>query len=131
MVATYESGSTRRYKLGRVDCIRSTTIEALEWVKSMQPDCTEDAHDKSRKFHHAVEKQTTVMVENILGEGIDVHLLGLRQQAAELGKDPLKLFEDESFKIANHFALSTSQVEKKHKFFVTQFCWTMENYFFC
>jgi choline O-acetyltransferase len=110
MVATYESASTRRYKLGRVDCIRSTTKEALEWVKAMPPGCKDDPTEKSRKFHHSVEKQTTIMVENILGEGIDVHLLGLRQQASDLGMDVPKLFDDETFQIANHFALSTSQV---------------------
>jgi choline O-acetyltransferase len=110
MVATYESASTRRYKLGRVDCIRSTTMEALEWVKAMQPDCNEDPNEKNRKFHQAVEKQTNIMVENILGEGIDIHLMGLKQQALEMGMELPKLFEDEAFQIANHFALSTSQV---------------------
>lgn len=112
MVATYESASTRRYKLGRVDCIRSTTMEALEWVKSMSPSSSDDQTEKQRKFHLAVEKQTTIMVENILGEGIDVHLMGLKQQVVELGMDMPKLFDDETFKIANNFALSTSQVNK-------------------
>jgi len=115
MVATYESASTRRYKLGRVDCIRSTTMEALEWVRSMQTD--ESVEEKVKKFHAAVEKQTTIMVENILGEGIDIHLLGLRQQASELGIPIPKLFEDETFAIANHFALSTSQVTRLYTLF--------------
>lgn len=35
LVATYESASTRRFLLGRVDCIRSATKETLEWVQSM------------------------------------------------------------------------------------------------
>lgn len=35
LVATYESASTRRFLLGRVDCIRSATTEALSWVQSM------------------------------------------------------------------------------------------------
>lgn len=110
MVATYESASTRRYKLGRVDCIRATTMEALEWVKSMSSSSGDEITDKQRKFHQAVEKQTNIMVENILGEGIDVHLLGLKQQATEMGMDLPQLFTDETFKVANNFALSTSQV---------------------
>jgi len=110
-VATYESASTRRYKLGRVDCIRSTTMEALEWVKSMGKSVNpSDATEQSRKFHAAVEKQTTILVENITGEGIDIHLLGLKQQAIEMGLPVPKLLEDETFQIANYFALSTSQV---------------------
>lgn len=34
-MSTYESASTRRFLLGRVDCIRSATTEALEWAKAM------------------------------------------------------------------------------------------------
>ena len=49
------------------------------------------------------------MVDNILGQGIDIHLLGLREQAKEMGMS-LELFEDEAYRIANHFALATSQV---------------------
>lgn len=50
------------------------------------------------------------MVANILGQGIDIHLLGLREQGKEMGLQ-LELFSDEAYKIANHFALSTSQVQ--------------------
>lgn len=35
IVSTYESAGTRRFASGRVDCIRSATSEALEWVKAM------------------------------------------------------------------------------------------------
>lgn len=35
LVSTYESASTRRFMLGRVDCIRSASQEALEWAKAM------------------------------------------------------------------------------------------------
>jgi len=49
------------------------------------------------------------MIDNILGMGIDVHLLGLKQAARE-NAIPCPIFEDDSFRIANHFALSTSQV---------------------
>lgn len=38
IVSTYESASTRRFLLGRVDCIRSATTEALEWAKAMNQD---------------------------------------------------------------------------------------------
>jgi len=49
------------------------------------------------------------MIDNILGMGIDCHLLGLRQAARE-NAISCPVFEDDSFRIANHFALSTSQV---------------------
>ena len=37
-MATYESASTRRFLLGRVDCIRSAHTEALQWVTAMCQD---------------------------------------------------------------------------------------------
>lgn len=35
LVTTYESASTRRFRLGRVDCIRSVSVEALDWATVM------------------------------------------------------------------------------------------------
>ena len=68
--------------------------------------------EKIRLFYGAAENQTDVMVRNILGQGIDIHLLGLRQLSRENGcTDGIALFdEDPSYKDVNHFALSTSQV---------------------
>lgn len=34
-MSTYESASTRRFRLGRVDNIRANSPAALEWVKAM------------------------------------------------------------------------------------------------
>lgn len=64
-------------------------------------------------FDAAMKKQTTIMTENIQGEGIDLHLLGLKQIAAE-NNIPCDLFEDHAYKISNYFKLSTSQVNKVH-----------------
>ncbi|XP_055587299.1 choline O-acetyltransferase isoform X2 [Uranotaenia lowii] len=132
LVSTYESASTRRFLLGRVDCIRSASMEALEWAKAMcqgeganvtlESDKEEDysceaANSDSRKKDHlrelfrcAAARQTEVMVQNILGYGIDIHLLGLREASKELNGTVHDLFTDEGYKIANCFLLSTSQV---------------------
>lgn len=48
--------------------------------------------------------------KTILGHGMDCHLLGLREFALENGLPMPKIFEHESFRISNHFSLSTSQV---------------------
>lgn len=48
--------------------------------------------------------------KTILGHGMDCHLLGLREIANEHGLPMPKIFEHESYGIANHFSLSTSQV---------------------
>lgn len=50
------------------------------------------------------------MHDNIHGLGIDNHLMGLRYAAEEIGEPVPELFLDETYKIMNHFALSTSQV---------------------
>ncbi|KAK2720394.1 hypothetical protein QYM36_004317, partial [Artemia franciscana] len=106
--ATYESASTRRFRKGRVDCIRAATPEALEWVKAMT---SEGALNEERlsKFKRAVNAQTEIMTDNILGRGIDIHLMGIKEAAKELGIK-LSLFDSPAFKKANHFCLSTSQV---------------------
>lgn len=63
-------------------------------------------------FYRAAENQTDVMIKNILGQGMDIHLLGLRQLARSIKTDEaLAVFEDPSFDIVHHFALSTSQVK--------------------
>ncbi len=54
--------------------------------------------------------QTEVMLETILGYGVDIHLLGLQQTALMLGKPMPALFEDPTYKKANWFRLGTSQV---------------------
>lgn len=67
--------------------------------------------EKIELFYQAAQHQTDVMIKNILGQGIDIHLLGLRQLARETACPEAKLvFEDPSYKIIHHFALSTSQV---------------------
>ncbi|XP_063217738.1 choline O-acetyltransferase [Bacillus rossius redtenbacheri] len=128
LVATYESASTRRYLLGRVDCIRSATAEALAWAAAMCQDETgsegdeesllgkkvtfslHTAEERLMLFEAAIKKQTEIMVDNITGQGIDVHLLGLREMARELGEPVPEIFKDEAYRTANHFGLSTSQV---------------------
>ncbi|XP_053671226.1 choline O-acetyltransferase [Anopheles nili] len=131
LVSTYESASTRRFLLGRVDCIRSASTEALEWAKAMcqgegpnvtlesdkEDDYSAEATSDVKKKDHlrelfrcAAARQTEVMVQNILGYGIDIHLLGLREACREQEGTLHDLFTDECYKIANCFLLSTSQV---------------------
>jgi choline O-acetyltransferase len=50
------------------------------------------------------------MVQNILGNGIDIPLLGLREASREVESEYHELFTDEGYKISQCFLLSTSQV---------------------
>lgn len=79
LTSTYESASVRRFRRGRVDCIRAASPEALAWVQAMaQP---KDDEEKKVTFHlvtqekklelwqKAAKQQTEEMVDNILGRG--------------------------------------------------------------
>lgn len=54
--------------------------------------------------------QTDIMLETILGRGVDNHLLGLRQIAFTNGMQLPAIFRDPTYTEANRFRLSTSQV---------------------
>jgi choline O-acetyltransferase len=61
-------------------------------------------------FRCAAARQTEIMVKNIMGEGIDIPLLGLREACNDRNGAFHELFTDECYKISNCFLLSTSQV---------------------
>lgn len=65
-------------------------------------------------WNEAVVTQTAEMVDNILGQGIDIHILGLREAARDTSPTaatPLpEIFTHPSYRIANKFLLTTSQV---------------------
>ncbi|XP_059054607.1 choline O-acetyltransferase [Achroia grisella] len=121
LVSTYESASLRRFRAGRVDNIRSAHEAARAWAEAMssadKSPLTEpvDDHQKKEqkrleKFEEAARQQTSIMEANILGKGIDNHLLGLRELAREtLGELP-PVFTDVTYKQMIEYKLSTSQV---------------------
>ncbi|XP_071748365.1 choline O-acetyltransferase isoform X2 [Lepeophtheirus salmonis] len=113
LCSSYESGSTRRFLNGRVDCIRSSHLEALYWVESML-NSSIDKCTKLENFKSAMERQYKIMYDNIMGYGVDIPLLGFKKAAelayAESGTSIPFFFECEAFKISNHFKLSSSQI---------------------
>ncbi|XP_055875750.1 choline O-acetyltransferase-like isoform X3 [Biomphalaria glabrata] len=110
LTSTYESASVRRYRQGRVDVIRANSPAALAWVKAMlgQTEATEE--EKLHLLTEAIQWQQDYMLQTILGHGIDLHLLGLREAANELGIPTPEVFKDPSYKELNTFRVSTSQV---------------------
>lgn len=63
-------------------------------------------------MRQALRRQTEVMVDTILGKGLDNHMLGLREMARKAGRRLPDIFTDESYVFSNKFTLSTSQVKK-------------------
>ncbi|XP_076044071.1 choline O-acetyltransferase-like isoform X1 [Oratosquilla oratoria] len=109
LTSTYESASIRRYRQGRVDSIRANTPQVLTWCEAMVLNAP--IADRLSKFDAALTIQTEIMVNNILGRGIDLHLLGLREISKENPElETPKIFSHKSYEVSNHFRLSTSQV---------------------
>ncbi|KAB1271488.1 Choline O-acetyltransferase [Camelus dromedarius] len=111
LVPTYESASIRRFQEGRVDNIRSATPEALHFVKAIaEPTANVPDSEKLALLKDAIRAQTEYTVMAITGMAIDNHLLGLRELAREVCKEPPEMFTDETYLMSNRFVLSTSQV---------------------
>ncbi|RCN36189.1 Choline/Carnitine O-acyltransferase [Ancylostoma caninum] len=119
VVCTYETASLRRYRTGRVDNIRANTMEALEWVRAMTGESSEET--KLTLVRKAADKQAKVTEEIQGGYGIDNHLYALyvlAKQSLESGTIPELpvFFRDFMWNELMRFPLSTSQV------FYTNFC---------
>ncbi|KAB0397514.1 hypothetical protein E2I00_006871 [Balaenoptera physalus] len=111
LVPTYESASIRRFREGRVDNIRSATLEALRFVKTITDHtATVPDSEKLLLLKDAIRAQTEYTVMAITGMAIDNHLLGLRELAREVCKELPEMFTDETYLMSNRFVLSTSQV---------------------
>uniref|UniRef100_A0A8C2ZIW0 Choline O-acetyltransferase n=1 Tax=Cyclopterus lumpus TaxID=8103 RepID=A0A8C2ZIW0_CYCLU len=112
--ATYESASIRRFQRGRVDNIRSATLEALAFVTAMTDERDEE---KMKRFRDAINAQTNYTIAAITGMAIDNHLLGLHRIAKELNMETPEIFSDETYLGSNQFILTTSQVLTTVKMF--------------
>ncbi|XP_023221889.1 choline O-acetyltransferase-like [Centruroides sculpturatus] len=108
MTATYESGALRKFRFGRVDNIRASSQEALDFSKSML-DPSLSQKEKFIKFRKAVKKQTENHLYTINGEGPDNHLLCLKEMAALHGLQEPVLYHTDYYKEFLNFRLSTSQ----------------------
>ncbi|XP_069465319.1 carnitine O-acetyltransferase isoform X2 [Ambystoma mexicanum] len=112
LCATYESASLRMFRLGRTDTIRSTTMDAFNFVQSME-DPGRPNLEKAELLRKAVQAHRAYTDMAIRGQAIDRHLLGLKLQAIEDLVSMPEIFMDTSLAVALHFNLSTSQVPAK------------------
>ncbi|XP_067124001.1 choline O-acetyltransferase-like [Centruroides vittatus] len=109
VTATYESAALRKFRFGRIDNIRASSQEALEFSKSML-DPSLSQTEKWDKFQKAVKKQTEILRYTINGEGPDNHLLCLKEMAAMYGLEEPALYNTDYYKEFLNFRLSTSQL---------------------
>ncbi|GFS06088.1 carnitine O-acetyltransferase [Elysia marginata] len=115
--ATYESGSLRRFQLGRTDTIRSCSSASLAFTEAMDDPAVAPAV-KVDLLRKAVQSHRQYTDYTVNGQAVDRHLLGLKLTALEYGRDIPELFMDLAFKESTHFRLSTSQVASQHEAFL-------------
>ncbi|KNZ55717.1 hypothetical protein VP01_2601g1 [Puccinia sorghi] len=141
---TWEPAQTRKFKLGRTEVIRSCTIEALEFCKTMENGRADHWRERLEKFRRAVKTHLKNAKEASDGQGVDRHLLGKSDSilfsygpnlltinftlAAQWGNPPsialqlcLKpgeerpaLFRDPMYKESTYWNLSTSNLPSEH-----------------
>ncbi|PKU34859.1 peroxisomal carnitine o-octanoyltransferase [Limosa lapponica baueri] len=106
----YETAMTRRFYHGRTETIRSCTMEAVEWCKSML-DPSASNYERLQLMHEAFAKHNKMRKECENGKGFDRHLLGLLLIAQEQGLPVPELYVDNAFTASGgggNFVLSTS-----------------------
>lgn len=109
LTSTYESAGLRKFRLGRIDNIRASSQEALDFAKSFFEGSLSKAQ-KWEKFLQAVRKQTEILTYTINGEGPDNHLLCLKEMASIKGLPEPAIFQADYYKEYLNFRLSTSQL---------------------
>ncbi|MEM7767069.1 MAG: choline/carnitine O-acyltransferase [Pseudomonadota bacterium] len=111
---TYESASTRMYKLGRTETIRVASNQALALVRAMdEPGVT--LAERAELARAAFAEHSKRGREASAGFGVDRHLFGLAQIAKEQGIAELPaLFSEEIY--TRSWELSTAQVPLKSAF---------------
>ncbi|XP_077987030.1 carnitine O-acetyltransferase-like [Glandiceps talaboti] len=113
ITATYESCTTKRFKGGRTDTIRSCTIDSINFSKAMVDDSVE-SRERYRLLRKAVVTHKAHINDTIYGDGIDRHFFALNLTAKELGETVPDIFTDPAYLTAVRYALSSSQVPSDH-----------------
>ncbi|MEM0984911.1 MAG: choline/carnitine O-acyltransferase [Pseudomonadota bacterium] len=111
---TYESASTRMYKIGRTETIRVASNEALALAKAIDNDVVPMA-EKAALVRAAFAEHSKRGKDASAGFGVDRHLLGLTLMAKTQGITDLPaLFGEEIYR--RGWELSTAQVPLKTAF---------------
>ncbi|CAG8433028.1 6323_t:CDS:2 [Ambispora gerdemannii] len=111
--ATYETGSTRKYKHGRTETIRTLSVESKAFVEGMVNDSL-SAQEKYNLLQTATKAHSAYTYDASDGRGCDRHLLGLRLSLK--GDESHPLFSDPAFAKSQEWLLSTSGLSAGDRF---------------
>ncbi|KAG2347787.1 acyltransferase ChoActase/COT/CPT [Suillus weaverae] len=99
LTATYETALTRMFNAGRTECIRSASVEGLDFVQAAKEwgrgaECVAEGGQREVEprallplLQHAIQVHARRTREAATGRGIDRHLLGLKLMLEELPVD--------------------------------------------
>lgn len=108
----YESGSLRKFHLGRTDIIRASTSDTAEFIAKMcSPNLSNE--EKAASLRHAINAHRNYTTNVINFNAFDRHLLGLKLTAIENGLDLPSLYNDIGMKRLSHYYISSSQVSSQ------------------
>jgi len=105
--ATYESASTRMFKLGRTETVRSCSVDTVAFTKAWD-DKDVKMSEKIALFQKAIGSHLEYMKAATNGKGVDRHLLGLRCMMTQDEATQAAIFNDPSYIQSMYFKLSTS-----------------------
>lgn len=110
----YEAASTRMYRGGRTETIRSTSNQSRAFVMAMD-DAAVPLAEKVRLMRDAFVEHGKRVKEASAGYGVDRHMLGLQLIARETGEVDLPaIFDEPVHKLG--WELSTAQLPMRHAF---------------
>ncbi|CAG8696832.1 16599_t:CDS:2 [Dentiscutata erythropus] len=107
--STYETASTRGFLHGRLETLRTCSVDTTAFTKAFcDPNIEKD--EIVSLLMKAIKSHTEYIISAINGRGVDCHLLGLQSQIHDGEKSRATLFTDPSYAQAMHFKLRTSNL---------------------
>ncbi|KAG5317563.1 CACP acetyltransferase, partial [Pseudoatta argentina] len=116
--AHYESAALRKFINARTECIRSTSIESVEFAKVMLPGEYKSKQQKKEMMIRAINTHKKYAAQAATGQGVDRHLFGLKMIAKSEGMELPELYKDVGYTRSTHFNLTSSQVHYKSASFM-------------
>lgn len=108
---SYESGSLRRFHLGRTDVIRTCSSDTAEFVRAMLTDISHV--NKAELLKKAIQAHSQYTKGVLNCESFDRHFFGLKQIALENEIELPDFYNAIGYRKINHFYISSSQISSK------------------
>lgn len=126
---TYETASTRLFKHGRTDVIRTFSEDSYRFVEAMTERKAHSPTELYALLTAATKAHNAYTRDSSVGKGCDRHFLGLKALMREGESHPL--FDDELFGQSQSWVLSTSGLSAGDRFYGTGFGTVWPNGYGC